>query len=262
MLDNKLSFTRYVKVNQAMQGDPALQKLLSKPNTWVGKQNQTGEFFSQEVVEVTAAIHNAGMDAYTLKPQQIVHFATDMLVLKQPPPVAAKSSVPEPESSAPVASPVVKPKAKAKTKAKPKVKAKVKPVTKPKVEQTPEAQETAQANADPVSAPVRLKPKNKVKAARKAVSKPDRVAAPTAAAPPENNGEAKPMAVRFIRVNVPYVPGIALMNNLYAAQQLLEPFVINDPEAKELADKLDEMIEAVHRKTVLPNCAKEDAKSG
>jgi hypothetical protein len=78
-----LTYMRYDAVWKAMKDDPALASLLSEPTEWIGKQNQTGELFPKEVVRVTVAIHEAGGDAYIMKPHQITYHAIELLNLNE-----------------------------------------------------------------------------------------------------------------------------------------------------------------------------------
>ena len=242
MNDARLSYMRYHKVNAVMVADPALKRLLSKPNQVIIKQDQTSEEFSKEVVEVTTAIHNAGLDAYAMHQHQILHFATNMLVLKQPPPVAARPA------KAPVAP--EKPKAKA-----------------PKAPKAPKAAVKAPAVKAPVvkAAPAaRTKRKSRTKlepAKAKVAEPPSEPPEPLAEPPPVPKAETRPKdnggppPVVYFRKNVPLIPGITIMNDLYGAVTILEPYAAHDPEAKEIMDKLNVIIDDVHRKTVLPESA-------
>jgi hypothetical protein len=58
----------------------------------------------------------------------------------------------------------------------------------------------------------------------------------------------------FVRPNVPYVPGVALMSLLYSAQVLLEPSLgSGDLEALEISQKVNNLIDHIRRRTILPD---------
>ena len=254
---------RYEKVRDAMQSDPALAALLGKPTEWVGKQNQTGEMFAKEVVQVTAAIYSAGRDACDMKPPQIVHFATDMLILNIAPPVVAKPPAPPAPKPTVVKPKPVKPKPPAKPKPKPKPEAKKPEPKKPAVVPPPSAPPEPEPAPEPV-AEVKVAAPERVVVPARPVRPKSRVVETDGADPQPSkhvNGFFKPLTVIYIKKNVPWVPGVVLMCHAQAIATILEAYA-NDPEARELLDDMNRFIEHIHRKTVLPNCAQEDTKSG
>ena len=255
--NNIISFECYEKVNAIMQDDLKLKRLLSKPDRWVDKGDQTGKDFSKEVIEVAEAIQKAGIDISAAKPQQIMHFAAGMLALEQ------TALEPKPASAA------TKPKRKRRTKAemeaaraaeaKTKSEAKAakakpasaaapgKPRRKRRTKAEMEAARAAEAEADKVSkaaaGPVESLPKNKV-------GRPKRSATATVGGFPR--GE-----IKYVRRFFPYIPGCVMMSNFFAIQTLLQPY-LNDPEAKELYDNVGRDIDMLHARTVLPNYAQEE----
>ena len=76
------TFMRYARVNSIIQADLALSRRLSKATIWVGKPNQEGEYFAPEVVGITEAIHNQGKDVNSVSRNEVINFASDVLVLK------------------------------------------------------------------------------------------------------------------------------------------------------------------------------------
>jgi hypothetical protein len=56
----------------------------------------------------------------------------------------------------------------------------------------------------------------------------------------------------FIRPGIPVVPACAALPQLIAAAQILERFVGDDPELKELLKKLSAIIDRMNEKTKLP----------
>ena len=58
--------------------------------------------------------------------------------------------------------------------------------------------------------------------------------------------------VTFIRPGVPVIPACAALPHLLAAAQILERFVGDDPELKEMLKKLSAIIDRMNEKTKLP----------
>lgn len=61
----------------------------------------------------------------------------------------------------------------------------------------------------------------------------------------------------FIRPYIPLIPGIAAINCLYSALQLLEPFVKEDSDARMVCAELELLVDKLHARTLLPNAEKE-----
>lgn len=76
----KTTFTRYDRVNEILQGEPALRKLLSTPSITIQHANGNSKTFSQEIVTVTDAIHETSRDANTMPKRDIAAFAGEFLL--------------------------------------------------------------------------------------------------------------------------------------------------------------------------------------
>jgi hypothetical protein len=70
-------------------------------------------------------------------------------------------------------------------------------------------------------------------------------------APVENSA---PIAEKteFVRPGIPYIVGLAVISNVQGARVLLEPYVKNDKTLQTVSTALDEIINALQAKTVLP----------
>lgn len=256
----KITIVWYKKVAAILKADTGLAKKLGKPTVAVCTPDQKHEDFPKEVTDVTEAIHAAGMDVYTMSKKQIADIAINMLVLGNPPPppVAVPEPEPEPEIKPPNRS--IKPAAPARPVAadKPK-KQPPKPAVKPKPE--PEAEEPGpEPDLDVEDAA----PEKAASVARKIVGDDDedeevpepvkptpKVARKPVLKPAANNGSIK-APPEYVRANVPFILGCAILSNFQAAATLLEPYADKDPEAREVLDKLNQLIDSVHQKTVLP----------
>jgi hypothetical protein len=234
------TFGRYARVRKAMQGMPALKRLMGKETVVVMKPDRKSEYFAPEVTSVTEALERSGKDAGDMSQQEIIHFATNMLVLNQTPPVAVQLKAVAPESEV-KSEPAPEPKGKA-------------------------AAEEATAEVAPKIRTAKPKPVRKIQPPR---LKTTRVPIPTPAPVAESVKPAAKLALTptakngspiiWVRPHVPFVVGTAILSNLEAVNVLLQPYVkADDPEAKELLDKVNSLMDDVHRRTVLPNCAKED----
>ena len=247
---------RYNRVREILQADNALKRRLSKNMSAVCRPDQTHDEFPVEVVYVTEEIHKQGLDASTLAKGEVIRTAHRLLVANPVPDLLAvltpqlAPEAPAPEAKLPKAKvPKEKPKAKAKV---PKAEA---PKAKPKV---------PKAEAPKVPKAPKEKPKAKPKVLVPKVS----ATADTspAAVEPKSTGGTQESSVAtlppkappaFIRPYIAHVPGIAMMNCLYGARQLMEPFSASDPDAKDICHKLDDLIDELHRRTVLPSAEKE-----
>ena len=250
----RASFMRYARVLEILQGDNALSKKLSKNTVAICRPDQTHKEFPNEAVYVTDEIHKQGHDAYTMSKGDITRLATRLLILNPgpipvptlppppPPPKAKVKAVAKPKPAKPVvAKPVVAKPAAAKPIKPVKVAPPTPPPTPPPVPPKPKVPRRApapkrQATAD---CPPAVEQKN---AGEKVVTKPAPV--------------SKPLA--FIRPYAPNVVGVAAMCLLQGVLTLMEPFMAaGDPEVKELCQKVNVLLDDLHRRTVLPSVEKE-----
>lgn len=232
----KTSFMRYARVHGILKGDNALSKRLGKKTAAVCKPNQTYEDFPVEVIAVTDEIHKQGLDAHVASVPDVLRIAADLLFSGKPLPMP---SLPEP----PVRAKKVKaPKA---------AKAKKRKAPPPEPPPPPPAPKAAKA---------------KVKSARR--PKVPATAERPAAVEPTQAGSAEPSALppkppAMVRPSFPYVVGVAALSNLQAVVTLLEPFAAhNDTDAKEFIQKVNSLIDEVHRRTVLPSAEAQSSTTG
>ena len=227
------SFSRYGRVLTILQSDPLLRKELSKVMVAVCRPDQTSEDFPREVVYVVDQIHKQNLDTTTFSKDEVLVFAYT--------PVSA------PEPKTPKLAKIKPAKIKA---AKPEKPAKVEKV------KVVKAAKPAPAPA-PVPPP---EPKAKVKRARRATRPKEQATAETCppAVEQKNAGTPSGKPMTFVRPNVPYVVGCAALANLQAVLTLLEPFSgAGDLEAKEVCQKLNDLIDDIHRRTVIPSAKEE-----
>lgn len=143
---------RYQRIQEILEKDPALGRLLSPKNQPIDSRFGEKICYSKEVVAVTQAIHAEGKDAQKLSKPEVLRVA--MVVMKYAPgnfemraafatpaPVAPTPAPPAPVQAAPITAPkrkaVTKPKApEAPADQKPPVKPKAAAVQKPKVKPT------------------------------------------------------------------------------------------------------------------------------
>ena len=222
----RTSFMRYQRVLEILQGDNALRKRLSKNMAAVCRPDQTHKEYPVEVVHVTDEIHKEGLDAYTLSKIEVIRFAHRLLVANHP--TASPSAPPD----LPVKEAKVPKAAKLKEKPKPKLKKAIVPKS------------TAAAES-----PIAAEPKTGEDAVLKV---PDAVFAKVPEVIPIKVPEAKAPPSLFIRPHVPHIPGIAVMNCLFSAFQLMEPFCASDPDARDLCQRIQTLIDELHRRTILP----------
>ena len=240
------SFSRYGRVLTILQSDPLLRKELSKVMVAVCRPDQTSEDFPREVVYVVDQIHKQNLDTTTFSKDEVLVFAYKLLVENRGPiPTFTPVSAPEPKT--PKLAKIKPAKIKA---AKPEKPAKVEKV------KVVKAAKPAPAPA-PVPPP---EPKAKVKRARRATRPKEQATAE--ACPPaveqKNAGTPSGKPMTFVRPNVPYVVGCAALANLQAVLTLLEPFTgAGDLEAKEVCQKLNDLIDDIHRRTVIPSAKEE-----
>lgn len=233
------SFSRYGRVLTILQSDPLLRKELSKVMVAVCRPDQTSEDFPREVVYVVDQIHKQNLDSTTLIKDEVLVFAYKLLVENRGPiPTFTPVAVPEPKTPKPA-----------------KIKA-TKPEKPAKVEKV-KAVKAAKPAPAPVPPP---EPKAKVKRARRATRPKEQATAE--ACPPaveqKNAGTPSGKPMTFVRPNVPYVVGCAALANLQAVLTLLEPFTgAGDLEAKEVCQKLNDLIDDIHRRTVIPSAKEE-----
>lgn len=224
----RTSFTRYRRVHDILQADNLLKTKLSKTMAAVCRPDQSHEEFPIESVYVTDEIHKQGLDAFTLPKIEVIKTAHRLLVLTPGPiPIPAPPLPPPPPKAKKAAKPKVKPKPKAKAKAKPKAAPRKPPLPK----------ELATAEASPAAV------------APKPTGQPDGCTVPPLAQPP-----------LMVRQDAPYVVGVAALSNLEAAVLLLHS--VNDPALKEPCQRIQDLIDDVHRLTVLPSAKKELSSTG
>lgn len=234
------SFTRYARVLKILQGDPHLSKKLSKTMVAICRPDQSIQDFPQEVVYVVEQLHLNNLDANSCKNRDVLQFAFKLLENNTRP---ITFNV-EPEPEAPVEKEKKKPVAKVK-KPKAKVKALVESEDKAQVEKAP--------------APTRVKAKVKRVAKAKAEPAPEKPIAVKPVEPPVPNVTSK--IIEFVRPHVPFVVGCAMLSNFQAGVSLLEPYVqAGDTDAKELSQKINVLIDDIHRRIEIPN-AKESSET-
>lgn len=222
----RTSFMRYSRVNEILRSDNALSRRLSKKTVAVCKPDQTSEDFPVEVVFVTDEIHKQGIDAYTMPKIEVIRMAHRLLVAN-PQPIPAIVAPPAPQ-----------PKAKAAQAKKP-VAAKAAKPDKPKVRRRTPAPK-APATAEP--RPAAVEPKKTGGNAEDGSPPP----------PPK-------LPPAYVRPFIPYVVGVAILSLFQAILTLFEPFQSQgDGDAKDVCQKVNELIDEVHRRTVLPTSAKEE----
>ena len=236
------SFSRYGRVLTILQSDPLLRKELSKVMVAVCRPDQTSEDFPREVVYVVDQIHKQNLDSTTLIKDEVLVFAYKLLIENRGPiPTFTPAPAPEPKTPKPAKIKATKPEKPAKVE-------KVKAV---------KAVKAAKPAPAPVPPP---EPKAKVKRARRATRPKEQATAE--ACPPaveqKNAGTPSGKPMTFVRPNVPYVVGCAALANLQAVLTLLEPFTgAGDLEAKEVCQKLNDLIDDIHRRTVIPSAKEE-----
>lgn len=225
------SFTRYTKVQKLLQTDPLLKKELSKEMVAICRPDQTSQDFQKEVVYVVDKIHAKGLDANTCTSKDILKFAFELLVTNKGPIVIA----PTPEAPVPAKQPARKKAVGAKQQ-----------TTLPPAEEPDE----------PVPAKAKAAPAPKSKAAS---------AAPPPVVAKNNEGvgnsavEKTIKVVAIIRPGIPNVISCAALANLQAALSLLEA-VAADADAKDVCQRLNTLIDDIHRRTIIPS-AKENTET-
>ena len=139
----------------------------------------------------------------------------------------------------------------------------------PKVPKAPKAAKAPKA----VKAPkVKEEKPPKAPRAKRRAALPKAPATPVpspAGVEPKTSGEKvetvaalKPLP-EFVRPSIPFILGVAILANFQAALTLLESAAAaGDAEAKELAQKINELIDDVHRRTILPSAEKESSSTG
>lgn len=222
---------RYARVHEIIKQDPALRKHLSKNTAAICRPDQTSEDFPVEIIAVTDEIHRQSLDAYTLSKLDVIRIAHRLLVLKVAPTPAA------------VEAPVVVPASVPSPKARRGRKKVEKPESPPPAEAAPPKRR-------------RISPKVLATPAR-----PEGVEPVPTGTKVESPCSSR-LLPEFVRPDVPFIIGVAILSNFQAALTLLESCArAGDPEAKELCQKIVELIDDVHRKTVLPGAEKEHTES-
>lgn len=236
----RTSFMRYKKVHEILKGDNALSKRLSTRMTAVCKTDQTFVDFPVEVIHVTDEIHKQGLDVANMSKIDVIRHGHRLLI-------ANPNPIPMPQPVAPAATapaPAKKPKAK--------------PPKPPKAAPPPPPPPKA-------AKPKASKPKKKAPAPKGQAT----AALRPAAVEPNTPGEvakAEPppkLPPAYVRPYIPNVVGIAALSNLQAVLTLFEPFMAaGDTDAKEVCQKANELIDDIHRRTVLPCAEKESTSTG
>jgi len=212
---------RYQRVHEILKSDRALTMRLSKRMAAVCAPDQTHKDFPVEVVHVTDQIHAQNLDAYTLPKPEVIRWATRLLITHP---------VPIPVYEPPAASAEAKPKPEAKAK-----------TTRKKAASAPPPQLPPPKKAAP-------KPKGKSPKARATADRP----AAVEQKPTGDQGGESTSPPLFVRKSIPYIPGVAILSNLFGAAQLMQPHIVNDPTMKGVYQKLLDLTDEVHRATVLP----------
>lgn len=237
----RTSLMRYKRVSNILRSDRLLSQKLSKTMVAVCKHDQTHEDFPAEVVYVTQEIHKEGIDAYTMPKNEIIRTAHRLLIQNPGPiPIPAPETQPEPQPKAKAAR--SKPAAKAKA-----VKAAKPPKPKPKPEKKARRAPSPKAPATAEERPAAVEPSSTGGAPNEDRSPPPSTSKP----PPE-----------YVRPFIPYVVGVAILSLLQAILTLFEPFMSNgDGDAKDVCQKVNELIDEIHRRTVIPASAEKESKS-
>lgn len=253
--ESKITFSRYARVRKAFDADHALTKKLSKNMVNIGKPDRSFEEFPLEISDVTTAIYQSGQDANEMTQKDIIIFATEMLLFNKKQPVVRKmeEAAPEPE---PPKKAVEKPAPKRQRPPRaerPKV---VKTVKAPKLKASRprpiRKKEDKTDDKEPATAAI-------IPAVIAVAPAPVKADAPVAATPVVVQAKNGTLPIRLIRANMPYVVGVAIGGLLEAVNVLLQPYIsAGEPEAKDVSDKVNALIDDIHRRTVLPNCAKEE----
>lgn len=247
---------RYARVEAVISKEPALRKVLanSAKDVTVFKPNGDKQEFHKEVIAVTDAIHDDGLDAHTLNNGSIIEYAAKVLLSGKP------LKFKKPEQAAPAAPPPKKVVAKpAKVKAAapvapaappaPKVK-----VVKPKAAVVPK-QEPAPAPAVPK--PRRAAPPPKPAPEPEGSSpKAESVAAPISpSATDEKVRESKP-SCEIPRQTadgvIAYYPAVSVVSMLVSISQLLEHFMAPGPQRDDIIARADKLTVDVKKMAVIP----------
>lgn len=278
---------RYARVNSIIQADLALKQRLSKATIWVGKPNQEGEYFAPEVVGITEAIHNQGKDVNSVSRNEVINFASDVLVLKTAKIDLPKSNgriehVEEPAAEEPAKKKRVRAKSETPRKR----------VRKPQLESEDEGRKKsrfpktdAAVSAGPATVaeeedkgsgdekepdhPVVAdpEPEPQPEPAETAIAKTSKPKAVVKQDEPDDlddepvrNGkhtEARPSSVTLknpgVKIGsccIPYVPALAICSQMYAANCLLQPYT--DSVAREISDRINAFIEDVQKISIIP----------
>lgn len=254
----RTSFMRYARVDEILRSDNLLSRKLSKKTVAVCRPDQTHHEFSVEVVYVTDQIHKQGIDAYTMPKIDVIRTGHRLLV-NNPKPI--------PDIVVPLETPARKSttnhKVKVKVRQKTKVKAKVKTEKPPKRRRMARPKDAATADVSPAA--VETEPAGVNHADEQPlVSEDEPLPEVLSQAPmPETEPPPKPPIIKFVRPYVPNVVGVAALSNLQAVLTLFEPYMaVGDADAKEVCQKVNELIDDIHRRTVLPSAEKEPSIAG
>lgn len=216
----RTSFMRYDRVHAILRSDNALSRRLGKETVAVCKPDQTHVDFPSEVVRVTDEIHSQGIDAYTMPKIEVIRLAHRLLVKNSTPSVPAP--VPAPTSA---------------------------PAPDPATDSVP----VQAASPAPQKAARKPRTPKVVQTARQEV-----VPKPSADVQP-SDPVSKKLPPEFVRPYAPYVVGVAALSNLQAVLTLFEPFMdAGGEDAKAVCQKVNALIDDIHRRTVLPSHAEKE----
>lgn len=229
------SFKRYERVHEILKGDNALKRKLSTRMAAVCKPDRSFVDFPVEVVHVTDEIHKQGLDVATMTKLDVIRHGFRLLIQN-----SAQIPAPTATATALVTGGNGKTSAKVKVKASAKVKAE-----KPKLKPKPK--------------PVKAAPKVQATAASRPAAVEPSPAGETKTSPPVASA-SKP--ITHVRPGTPYVVGVAALTLLESVNVLFQPYVTaGDPDAKEVCARANELIDFIHRRTVLPSAEKEPTTS-
>jgi len=265
---------RYARVETVMEKEPALRRVLSAKDVTVFKPNGEKQDFCKEVIAVTDAIHEDGLDAHSLSNQNIIGYAARVVLsgkplkfkrpepepvlvpvkkaapAKKPAPVAKKAEKVEPAPAkkaapAPAPAPVVK-------KVAPVKKAESAPVK--KVESAPAKVKRA-ARRKPAALPPEPVPEETPEPEAPS-PKAESVAAPIAPVATDGKSSESSKGYTIPRQTadgvIAYYPSISCVCLLVSISQLLEHFMAPGPKKDEFIARADAFIVDLKKIAVIP----------
>lgn len=257
------TYMRYARVETVIGKEPALRKVLagSAKDVTVFKPNGEKQDFNKEVIAVTDAIHEDGLDAHTLSNGSIIEYAAKVLLSGKP------LKFKKPEQTAPAAPPspkkVVPKPAKAKVAATvpaaataPKVKAaKQKATAAPKPKQEPAQVALRPRRAAAAAAPPEPEPEPEAKAEGSS-PKAESVAAPISpSATDAKVRESKP-SCEIPRQTadgvIAYFPAVSCVSMTVSISQLLEHFMAPGPQRDDIIARVDKLTIDLKKMAIIP----------